>query len=399
MAIIGVCVLTVTVVLAVSQGPSAQQSLSAFLEKSDTRMKMENIQAVLGLQHKALNFELVNISAEVALFNLADTAARITSTNLTRCATVTLSLSNLAYADAFNNWYTMVGAECSAIIALDAKTCVYLAARKELRSWCMVSPPSLTAKFQSNHALFDPDFQQNYLVGTAKLIFPAILVLCGKSVIVSEMDVFWQTRNVVGDLLSAENAVYDVQMSSHVVYSYQQQVFALGRGEVNIGFFFIRHSLRTTIMFKELLLYAIYHSTELGFYRTYDQKLYDRFVRHPLPAEDDRHEWDHRFLDFPRFAAAAEWHNGSTGIPWRRLPLTYTTNIGRRGSKLRFDNRTATVHISFGIKEPSHRLYCAYRLGLISPNSSYSPPSSLTPAQQFCFELFDANGTFLRRVY
>ena len=52
----------------------------------------------------------------------------------------------------------MVGAECSAIIAVDAKTCVYLAARKELRSWCMVSPPSLTAKIQSNHALFDAMF-------------------------------------------------------------------------------------------------------------------------------------------------------------------------------------------------------------------------------------------------
>jgi hypothetical protein len=370
-----------------------QHMLADYLIKSDAKAKVEALVMSLGLQHSALNLELANATTELILANLADTKAQLTAFHMSNCKMVTISFSNLAYSNVFTNWYTMVGSNCSAIIALDDDTCAYLTARKaHFRSWCMVTPPSILAKFKSNTAIFDQDFKNNYLLGMAKLLFPGIFVFLGKHIIFTDMDLFWQTENVVDDLLSTTNKVYDVQIASHILYNYQHQQFTLGRGEVNIGFFFFRHTPRTLVFFKELLLYTIFHTVELGFYWTWDQKLYDRLIRSSLPPGDDLPQWDSRFKDFKEFSAILS--KGQNGILWRRLPSTYTTNIGRRGSKLQFHPKTATVHISFGIKEPTNRMYCAHRLGLIAPNSSYLPSSS----RQFCFELFDANGTFYKRI-
>lgn len=359
--------------------------------------KLERLQT--GGQHAALNLELLPISTETVLSNLADTAKRIAA-SFSHCAEVTISFSNLAYEPVFDNWFLMVGEHgCSAIIALDDETCAHLVSKPSLRGWCMVKPPSLTAKFETNPKLYDLDFQGNFLLGMAKLLFPALFVFCGKGVIFSDMDLFWQGNNVRADLLGERNAAFDIQIASHVLYNYQHHRFSPARGEVNIGFYFFRHTPRTTVFFRELLLYTVHHAIELGFYWTWDQKLYDRFIRNPLPAGDDGYQWDNRFKDFKEWAAVATWHNGSAGIPFRRLPSSiYTTNIGRRGSKLQFHNETATVHISFGIKEPALRMYCAHRLGLVSAKSSYRPPSSLLPSQRFCFEVFDATGNFTRRV-
>ena len=308
------------------------------------------------------------------------------------CSKVVLSLSNMAYQAVFESWYESVRQPpgCALIIAWDSVTCEYLEIH-QLPAVCMKEPASLAETYAAQPRIFDPEFREIFAVAMAKMVFPWALLQHGCNVALSEMDVFWAT-DCLAELEKEEHARYDVQVSNQVLYP----GFHSSRGEVNIGFFYVRSTTASLLMFADMLAYAVTHALPLGSHRTFDQKLFDRFLRHQLAPGDEPCQWNHRFGDFAAFAASKTWHQT---LRWRRLPiLLFPTNIGRRGSKLQFHNATLAVHISFGIKEPNLRMYCAHRLGLVSANSSYRPPPSLSSSQRFCFELFDAHGNFTRRI-
>lgn len=376
------------------------------------REQLDVFQGPFGSKYKSQNLNLSRVTKELFLTNFADARSKIKSNDRNNCTTITISFSNLEYANAFENWYNMVGA-CSLIIALDEETCKYLKSHYLRRHLCMFVPSSVKLVFSSDTVLYDKEFKGNFLISMAKFMYPGILVFCDKSVIVTEMDVFWHnTVNVMSDLFHANHSDFDAQVSSHILYSSTpQQKFSLAKGEINIGFFFIRTNFRSKLMYMEMINYAVHHTVEMGSYRTWDQKLYDRFIRFKgrLPIGDEASQWDHHFKDFDHFVKVSHWHrcqknnetktkieNNKCGIRWRRLPSTYTTNIGRRGSKLQFHAKTATVHISFGIKEPMMRIYCGYKLGLI--NKTFIHLLERQGKSGFCFEVFDANNTFIKKI-
>ena len=307
----------------------------------------------------------------------------------TECKKVVLTLSDLAYKDGFANWYAMVDQPrgCALIVSLgDGPTCAYLR-EQEFPSICMQIPKSL-ASFYSFKGSYSNSFQSRFAVGLAKIIYPLIFLANHRDVLISEMDVFWKS-NCFSELYREDNLKYDIQTSSHVV----NPTFATARGEINIGFLLVRSTTASIQTFYQMLRYTILHPTPMGAFPTYDQKLFDRFIRFKVPEGDEPSQWHALFPnDVLHFESSLKtpWH---LSLQWRRLPVElYVHNIG---SKLLLTDKTITVHISFGIGEPVRRVYCAHRLGLISPAVAYAAP---TLSVHFCFEIYNAQGIFLKTV-
>lgn len=275
--------------------------------------------------------ELVNLNAALVRHHPELQLAR------ENCSKVVLGLSSMVYKDAFVNWYQMSGqpSGCALIVTWDASTCEYLA-ESQMPSICMEEPASLLNVYASL-----PDIKSLLSVALAKLIFPWAFLLHGRSVLLTEMDVFW-AKDCFLDLDRPENKVYDMQVANHI--DLDMPGFRDSKGEINIGFFYVRPTMAARVVFSQMLSYGISHALALGSHRTMDQKLFDRFIRlYYVAMGDEPPQWSHRFTDFADFVAASNSTPAWKEFRWRRLPVFfYPHNIG---SKLQFHNSTNLVHI------------------------------------------------------
>lgn len=201
------------------------------------------------------------------------------------------------------------------------------------------------------------------------------------------MDIFWK-KNCSNELKLPQNADYDVQVSSHLDDS---PLFSIIYGEVNIGFFYIRSTIASIMMYNNMMQNVSQHYELMGTYRTWDQKLFDRFLRFPVKHGEALPAWNDRFLNVGSFL------NSSYTLNVRRLPSNYSHNIPGYDtiikSKLQYHENTMFVHISWGIDHPKFRIHCAYKLGPLN-DASYRPPDR----NNICFEIFDEHGIYVMEI-
>lgn len=256
--------------------------------------------------------------------------------------TITLSVSNLAYHKGFANWFSMVNSSTSKgfIMALDQPTCDHLSARN-MSGLCFM-----------RHSL-----SRIALVGFAKIIGPLFFIQNGIDVIFSEMDVFWSRPPLA--FIPPEP---DVSVQGHLNCINCQ---------LNVGFYHIRSNMRSMRLMCEMVNFTVLRGFRedgtniLAEPGCADQEVFDVFIRRSTG------------VDLPNEAPASYKRSQfvgvspSNGVRWARLPiLMFTHNEGRR---LTFNTCTTTVHISWGVQEPGHRLYCASTLGLMRYDPSYVP--------------------------
>lgn len=259
-----------------------------------------------------------------------------------------LSMANIAYSDAFESFYnvTSINNKRSFIIAIDLMTCDYLNNRN-MPHLCVLQTVSGERAF---HSVAPPIM---FTVGLSKIWFPLVFASLNISCIFSEMDIFWQHDPVERDLDSYENIEFDFQVTGHV--DFWPIVYALP-SEINIGFFYLRPSASAITFFTDMLLYSTMHSRLFSELYTFDQKLFDNFLRWNLKTEE-KPKWREHFQQIAHFASE------NVEFKWRRLPgLLYLHN---QGDQLCFNKEVITVHISWGISTPSKRVYCAHTLGLM----------------------------------
>lgn len=319
------------------------------------------------------------------------------------CQDVILTFSDLAYVDAFGNWYNMTNVDrtnrklsadsnCNYIVTLGAIT--HYLQQKKKNNILMLVPGSLKTLMSNDTEQYTHEFKMNYFVGMSKLIFPYIFLNYGIDVLVSEMDIFWK-KNCLNELNLPENKNYDVQVTSHIEYS---SIFTIGKGEVNIGLYYIRSTNASMIMYNNMMEYLYHQHKLLGTHRTWDQKLFDRFLRNPIKDGDDPPGWDDKLPNVGAFLNSSSTLN--TGLNFRRLPINYTHNLKGENnkknyhSKVQYHENTMTVHISWGINAPKDRIYCAYKLGLLIDESYQPPPKHVN----FCFQIFDENAVQVNQI-
>jgi hypothetical protein len=315
---------------------------------------------------------------------------------------ITITITDMGYQAIFQHWFHMVQQPPPAdksihnrgvIVALDTPTCEYL---RNNNAFFKNPPSSLShnsTSYFTSHQIWCMTFQEkhkkamdgymtnDFLISMAKMISPRFVIEANLSVIISEMDIFWNLNPIL-ELESEKNKEYDFQVSSHVIYNNNKHDHNTGsatttgttetskkplsawhvettKDEVNIGFFYVRPTSTSFLLYLALKNYAILHNGDLAWKRTFDQKMYDRFLRqrHREPDEQRPIHLENNFHDFEKVTP-------DIPVKWRRLPgELYTHN---RDKIVCFDrNSTLTIHISFGVRTPLQRIDCASSLGLI----------------------------------
>jgi len=290
-------------------------------------------------------------------------AARSAGWVLPQTTAVTLTLTDMRYAEHFPYWYQsrrLFGVE-GIIVAMDASTCVHLEENFDgFLHLCMHTPETTKRA---------PPHKTSTLVAVGKIVFPLLfLAEYNMSVIFSEMDVFWRS-SPYPFFAQESRKQYDIEVSAHVNFTPRKEVIAMPK-EINIGFFYARPSLGGCQLFSDLLhmlvLMPFQHIDKV----TADQKLFDRFIRNvPAPKGEDPPGMAELFLGWEEIRPPAHFEH----FRWARLPGAIFTHNDVQ--ELAIVPETVTYHISWGIDPPSRRIYCAYTLGLL--------PSNYTPTADF----------------
>lgn len=269
--------------------------------------------------------------------------------------TVVLSVTDMPYAEEFPSWYytrAQYPGLINVLIAFNKETCIHLRTKLYMYDHlCVIYPDSMYRVFKSISA--------NMAVGFIKVIFPlTVLANVRKNVIFSEMDVFWRV-NPVPELTSEENSKFDIQVTAHV--DFWPSLITLKR-ELNIGFYYLKVTNSTLLLFSDMLSYATINSIYMGSFRTWDQKLFDHFIRGNNPVNEDAPQMKMMFKNWEKFRTDGELEK----LKWRRLPGS--KYIHNQGKKLPLLKETIVYHLSWGLVKPSLRIYCAFTLGLVSYN-------------------------------
>lgn len=137
------------------------------------------------MQRVALH-ELNVVNYLLAQMNLDD-AERLRHWHLPRETAVTLSITDIRYAEAIPYWYhsrRLYQVE-GVIVAMDSETCAHLRTNfPTYMALCMHIPHTMSVA---------PPHKLNTIVATAKIIYPLLfMVEYNMSVIFSEMDIFWK---------------------------------------------------------------------------------------------------------------------------------------------------------------------------------------------------------------
>ena len=257
---------------------------------------------------------------------------------------VVVGASDMSYAAGFAHWFAMTRREGTlpVLVALDSATCTQAGAGYGPHVLC-----------------FPPDWDELSMplkVTLAKLVAPAVVLRLNKTVLFSELDVFWTHQlSPIGDMPPV-----DIAMSPHVDFQAPQLTCLC---ELNLGFYYVRATKASRALFVDMLNFVEEHFGQ-NWKHTDDQKLFDHAIRRNAsrPADEQAPDWPERFMDLKL--------RNASNVSWVRLRGDlYTHNIG---PKLVIINQTRAVHLSWGLDKARDRLDCAWHLGLIA-DPLYTP--------------------------
>lgn len=287
------------------------------------------------------------------------------STNGTlRPSHVVFTLSNAQYMHGFSLWYNMTRSKSSisVIVALDAKSCAFLASGSQQTAaahdfyLCTDVPETMKRAFVDTPAGAEPI---DLMVGLVKILAPLVFLSAKLDSVFSEMDVFWR-KDPRPDLFSEANHRFDIQVSPHVILAGPVSVSC--ECELNIGLYYVRTTSLSKTLFDDMLSFVLLHAHYVATTRTSDQKLFDHAIRASRPSSEEPPIWGEQFLDL-------RLTNRST--VWRRLPGDlYTHNIGK---VIRITDQVITMHISWGVDPPARRTLCAAVIGFLSSPKHAAP--------------------------
>jgi hypothetical protein len=272
---------------------------------------------------------------------------------------VVISPTDLGYLEGFEHWRHMVTQHhknntLAVFVGLSKETCDYFE-HNHYHHFCMIIT-------EEQRVALDRKVNVDMMVGLVKVVGPLLLLKHNLTTIMTEMDIFW-ARDPLQDLEALSNKQYDMQVTSHVTLN--GSIPITQTGELNIGLYYVRPTNNSIKLFHDMMRYSILSHKYLYSHRTYDQKLFDHFLRRRdklIPPQ-----WPELFADLDVLFPV-------NNISYRRLPGDLYTHNHR--DQVRFSNRTIALHISWGFKPPSQRIYCAYTLGLMNNTRSYEPPSA-----------------------
>lgn len=271
---------------------------------------------------------------------------------------IVFSLTDISYSENFLNWYQMTTTNNSfgIIVAMNHEACVYLKT--------MNKPYICYEKTNNFRTIYDVS-ALSLTIALIKWMGMCVFLDNNFDVIMSEMDVFWRQNPIPELLQPSEYDRFDIQITQHCDY-YPWNEIAIAEtshGIVNIGFIFAkRGSEKAKLFLRKLLLYI---ETFPNFFSPpsknwpIDQVLFDSSLRYYNQYKEK----------FP----PNKFYNQSDyivhDIAYKKLsPARFLHNSGDI-IKLAFD--TKTVHLSWGIRPSSKRIYCAYTLGSFSYQLKY----------------------------
>lgn len=264
-------------------------------------------------------------------------------------ARIALTITDSAYQDGWVHWKNMVTMYNSSdwfFMATTGSTCAALEKLWPGKVLCL--------RYKEGKAYHG----KVHGVPLGKYLGPLLTLYLNKSIVFSEMDVFWY-KSPWEALTAPPNDGYDIQVSIHGMAPL---------GEVNIGFYFSSPSFESMQFYEDGLRFIAANAETLGAH-TMDQKLFDHMLRHSrLRDGDSEPQWADQFA----LASEANFFR-RTPLAWRRIPIELVNH--NSGSSYTHHENEVAVHITYGINPASRRLFCAWRLGVLY-DDSYTAPSN-----------------------